>query len=114
MPSGDRTGPEGTGSRTGRGLGYCNGYNSPGYTRGTPRGRGGFGRGYNRGLGRGFGRGLGRGRQRIYFPPIEERTSEIAPNEDEKFYLENVLRNLEEEIKQVKDRLQNLTNETKE
>jgi len=26
MPSGDRTGPAGQGPRTGRGLGYCNGY----------------------------------------------------------------------------------------
>lgn len=114
MPSGDRTGPEGTGPRTGRGLGYCNGNNSPGYTRGIPRGGGGFGRGYGRGLGRGFGRGLGRSRHRIYFPPIEKINSVIVPNEDEKSYLETVLSNLEEEIKQVKDRLQNLTNDTKE
>ena len=54
MPYGDRTGPEGKGPRTGRGMGYCGGYDSPGYTRGTPRGMG-----YSRGAGRGFGRGFG-------------------------------------------------------
>jgi len=54
MPYGNRTGPEGKGPKTGRGLGYCGGYDSPGYTRGTPRGMG-----YGRGAGRGFGRGFG-------------------------------------------------------
>jgi hypothetical protein len=51
MPGGDRTGPEGWGPMTGRGMGYCTGNNSPGYTRPGYRGRG-----------RGFGGGLGRGR----------------------------------------------------
>lgn len=53
MPRGDRTGPEGMGPRTGRGMGFCSGYNSPGFA-------GGFGRG--RGMRRGggfFGRGRG-------------------------------------------------------
>ena len=61
MPWGDRTGPLGQGPRTGRGLGYCAGYDSPGYTRGTPAGRGyGLGRGwFGRGRGFGFGRGFG-------------------------------------------------------
>ncbi len=60
MPWGDRTGPLGQGPRTGRGQGYCAGYDSPGYTRGTPAGRGyGFGRGW---FGRGWGRGFGFGR----------------------------------------------------
>ncbi|HHY81012.1 MAG TPA: DUF5320 domain-containing protein, partial [Thermoanaerobacter sp.] len=30
MPRGDGTGPMGLGPRTGRGLGYCSGYNVPG------------------------------------------------------------------------------------
>lgn len=51
MPRGDRTGPAGQGSRTGRGLGYCTGYSTPGYTKGIPRGGGGFGRGRGRGFG---------------------------------------------------------------
>lgn len=57
MPRGDRTGPDGMGPRTGRGMGYCSGYDSPGYTK---CGVGGGGRGM--GYGRGFGRGLGFGR----------------------------------------------------
>ncbi len=54
MPRGDRMGPMGAGPRTGRGLGYCAGYDSPGYTRG-------FGNGYGQGFGYGRGRGFGRG-----------------------------------------------------
>jgi len=52
MPRGDRTGPVGAGPRTGRGLGFCSGYDVPGYA------NSGFGRGM--GLGRGF-RGGGGG-----------------------------------------------------
>jgi len=40
MPGGDRTGPLGFGPMTGRALGYCAGYNTPGYA--NPR----FGRGF--------------------------------------------------------------------
>ena len=57
MPGGDRTGPWGAGPRTGRGMGFCAGYNVPGFM--NP---GGFGYGY--GWGRGMGRGMGRGRGR--------------------------------------------------
>ncbi len=61
MPGGDRTGPLGLGPRTGRGMGYCSGYNRPGFmNRWFGRfGFGRFGRGFSRG--RGFGRGFGRG-----------------------------------------------------
>ncbi len=31
MPRGDKTGPNGNGPKTGRGLGYCAGNNNPGY-----------------------------------------------------------------------------------
>jgi len=57
MPAFDGTGPNGQGSRTGRGMGFCRVTNTtlrPGLGRG-------FSRGFGRGLGRGFGRGLGRG-----------------------------------------------------
>lgn len=46
MPGGDGSGPRGQGSMTGRGLGYCAGYNAPGYVTGGGwggRGRGGWG-----------------------------------------------------------------------
>ena len=45
MPGGDRTGPMGAGAMTGRGAGFCAGYNTPGYMNpGAGRGAG-FGRG---------------------------------------------------------------------
>ena len=52
MPGGDRTGPRGLGSMTGRGAGFCAGYNTPGYM--NPVGPSGF---YGRGGGRGGGWG---------------------------------------------------------
>lgn len=50
MPAGDRTGPFGQGPRTGRGAGYCAGFDAPGYAN-----QGGFGFGVGRGRGRGRG-----------------------------------------------------------
>ncbi len=61
MPRGDRTGPGRLGPMTGRGLGYCAGYGTPGYSQGYPMG-GGFGGGRGRGGGgRGYGWGPGYG-----------------------------------------------------
>jgi hypothetical protein len=67
MPGGDRTGPTGQGSRTGRGLGDCQGIGSNvrqwfGNLTRNFLGRGsGMGRGSGRGRGRG--QGFGRGRR---------------------------------------------------
>ena len=36
MPGGDRTGPRGMGSGTGRGAGYCSGSDEPGYMNREP------------------------------------------------------------------------------
>lgn len=67
MPRGDGTGPTGMGPRTGRGMGYCSGYSTPGTM--NPGSRGPVGLGGLMGIGRwsaGFlprvGRGLGLGR----------------------------------------------------
>ncbi len=49
MPRGDGTGPEGLGSNTGKGLGYCTGHPTPA-----------CGKAGRRGLARGRGRGIGR------------------------------------------------------
>ena len=57
MPYGNGTGPNGMGPMTGRGAGFCAGYNNPGYM--NPMGGG---RGLARGFGRGLGYGMGRGR----------------------------------------------------
>lgn len=68
MPGGDRTGPMGMGPMTGRGAGYCAGFNTPGFVNPVPRmgmafrrGAGFYGRsaGFGRGAGRGFARGSG-------------------------------------------------------
>ncbi|MFN2167014.1 MAG: DUF5320 domain-containing protein [Anaerolineae bacterium] len=53
MPAGDGTGPRGMGPMTGRGAGYCAGYDAPGYANPMP------GRGFGMGWGRGGGRGRG-------------------------------------------------------
>ena len=58
MPSGDRTGPMGQGSGTGRAAGYCYGFDSPGFTKGFG---GRMGNGFGCGRGRGGGRGRGWG-----------------------------------------------------
>ncbi|MGC9334310.1 MAG: DUF5320 domain-containing protein [Anaerolineae bacterium] len=47
MPAGDGTGPMGMGPMTGRGAGFCSGYEAPGWANPVP--------------GRGFGLGWGRG-----------------------------------------------------
>jgi len=121
MPGGDRTGPEGFGSRTGRGLGYCSGYDSPGSAKGFTRGRG-FGRGWGRGLRRGY---FGRGRgfwHRGYYPDEYYEPAPYYPQqvetgstkEQEKAYLENMVKSLEEELKVIKERLNELSKEKKE
>jgi len=59
MPRGDRTGPWGRGPMTGRGAGYCAGYDIPGFANPVP----GYGRRFGGGFGGwGGGRGWGRGR----------------------------------------------------
>jgi len=49
MPRGDGTGPRGLGRMTGRGAGFCAGYEMPGFANAA----------YGRGLGAGSGRGAG-------------------------------------------------------
>jgi hypothetical protein len=51
MPNRDGTGPEGKGSKTGRGMGNCNGTEPQ---RGLGRGMGACGNRMRRGCGRGF------------------------------------------------------------
>ena len=58
MPRGDKTGPEGKGPKTGRGLGYCSGSDKPGYESDQPRQ--GRARGSRDGQGGGRGRNAGR------------------------------------------------------
>ncbi len=57
MPRGDGTGPAGMGPMTGRGAGYCAGFDRPGYANPIPW----------RGLGAWGGRGGGRGWRNCYY-----------------------------------------------
>ena len=109
MPGGDRTGPEGRGPMTGRALGYCGGYNSPGFTKGMPRGGRGFGRG------RGYGWRAYSHPAAYYEPAPYYRGTYPEPNrEDEKKYLEDTVKGLEEELKMIKERLKGLSKQKKE
>ncbi len=116
MPYGDKTGPLGQGPRTGRGLGFCNGYDSPGYTKGIPAGRGyGFGygrgagwggRGFGWGRGFGYGRGAGWGRAAVGYDARTAPTNYASV--DEKKLLEDELKYLSERMASLKNRLEDL------
>lgn len=66
MPAGDGRGPEGVGPMSGRGMGYCSGYDSPGW------GQPGPGRGYGRRGPRGY-QGTGGWRRRNWQPAARGR-----------------------------------------
>ncbi|MEW6717473.1 MAG: DUF5320 domain-containing protein [Chloroflexota bacterium] len=77
MPGGDQMGPLGRGPKTGRGLGYCAGYDQPGYATSQPAQ--GLGRGFRwggrgRGWGYRFNAGFwpGRGRGVFAAPPVSQ------------------------------------------
>jgi hypothetical protein len=115
MPGGDGTGPIGRGPMTGRAVGFCSGYSDPGYA------KLGFVQGLGRGRSCGFGRGyLGRRRgfwwrnyyQEPYNPPAQYTYQ--SSKEEEKTYLEKMLKGLEAEIKDIKNRIQELSKEKKE
>jgi hypothetical protein len=96
MPSGDRTGPMGQGPMTGRALGFCAGFDTPGYTKGFGSG---MGRGFGFGRGRGRGRGMGYGQGRNFHWPF----SGFSPNIPETQAL-----NKEDEIKMLKAQAESL------
>jgi hypothetical protein len=121
MPYGDRRGPVGSGPRTGRGLGYCSGYDSPGYTKPSPRTGMGRGRGFNCcGFGRGSGFfGRGRGWRNMFYAtglPGWARSYNYAepPVQNEEDFLNNQVSFLEEQLKSAKRRLDELKNEKEE
>ena len=125
MPRGDRTGPAGFGPMTGRGLGYCAGYDTPGYTKGPGMGLGrGWGRGvgYGRGLAwrRGGGRGLGGSwgyRTPMYGPPVVPPPAYMPPPtpetqaamlKQEKDYLESEMENIKGALNDISKRIEEL------
>ncbi len=119
MPRGDRTGPMGMGSMTGRAAGYCAGYAAPGYA--TPfMGRGGFGYGRGGGRGRGwFGRGFGRGWDMGAYPyaggyaySAPYPPAEIAPKEEAEMLKEQA-KMMREEINAINQRIKDLESSQK-
>lgn len=109
MPGGDGTGPLGQGAQTGRRLGFCSGYETAGFL--FPRRRIGLGRGFGRGF-----RGRGRGywwndTNDAYFASYPmDRSAIPQPNkEQEKSYLENMVKHLEEDIKNIQTRIKELS-----
>lgn len=119
MPGGNRTGPYGEGPRTGRGMGYCSGSDTPGYTKGAGMGSGigagrafgagsfaQFGRGFRSarafGPGRAFGCGRGRGFGSFWgFGP----ENLWASPESEVEYLESRVNSLKQELTTLTKRL---------
>ncbi|MFP4117967.1 MAG: DUF5320 domain-containing protein [Candidatus Woesearchaeota archaeon] len=83
MPRGDGTGPSGEGPRTGRGLGFCNGYERPGFASDIPSETQGFPRGMRRGFRHGS--------------PIKETEPSAGEN-----------RALKQEIDRLKDHVEDL------
>ncbi len=109
MPAGDRTGPVGLGSGTGRRFGFCAGFDQPGYYR---DGSGGFGRGV--GYGRGFGRG--RGFRSGWGYSIPDRSAyhpswPIIDREEEIRMLKSQIESLEQSRRMIEKRLVELRKE---
>lgn len=98
MPRGDRTGPLGQGSMTGRGMGFCSGNEFAGNAAGT----------FGRGMARGFRGGQGRrgGFSRFGNVGFEQNTEDAKQNrkrsiEDEIDFLKNQISGLEAELKKL-------------
>jgi hypothetical protein len=124
MPGGDRSGPRGLGPMTGRGLGYCAGYPTPGYSRGPGWGHGmysGWGRGWHRGRGRGYGRGSWYAdpvyysslqavpQYPLYNPPT--KTDQLTMLKQEKEYLESEIEEINNAIVDIAHRIEELEKE---
>ena len=114
MPGGDRTGPMGYGPRTGRGMGFCSGFNAPGYA--SPGFGRGMGRGFGMGRGRGFGRGFGFRRMAfvqapvtpVYGAPVQPVYPQQQTKEQETQMLEQEAKAMEQEQSALKEELDNI------
>jgi len=105
MPAGNGTGPNGTGPLTGRGMGFCAGYDSPGYMNsGGGRGRGFRGRGF--GMGRGFAdRWAYPGSNRGYpvGAPAYSQEDQLSAMKGQADYLEKSLQNVRDQIARMEN-----------
>ena len=110
MPRGNGTGPMGAGPMTGRAAGYCAGFERPGFANFAG---GGLGRGMGMGRGAGFGRGMGMGRGagfgfRNRFFANEAQQAPAMTAEQEKEYMKNNIKALEDELEAAKQYLEKL------
>jgi len=103
MPRGNGTGPMGAGPMTGRAAGYCAGFATPGFA--NQAGYGGFGRGM--GMGRGGRGGMGFGFRNRFYAPETMQAPAINPDQ-EKEYLANEAKALENDLEAIKKRLDEL------
>lgn len=112
MPRGNGMGPMGQGSMTGRGAGFCAGYQVPGcVNHANP----GFGRGFGRGFGAGYRHGNGQGAggrgfgflQRFRGAMPTEIPTELTV-ESEKAFLKNRVEILARELENANTRLAEL------
>lgn len=90
------------GPGTGRAMGYCYGFDSPGHIRG-------FGRGMGRGGWSGYGRGMGRGRGFMSGMGFGFSGQSFAPG----FQASMPAMNKDEEIKMLKSQIEYLSGEQK-
>lgn len=100
MPNGDMTGPQGMGPMTGRGMGFCAGFNMPGLM--NP--------GFRCGFGRGFGRRFGF--RQVAQPFVQQQfiqpESMTLTQNQEKQILETELEELKTEKNEIEKRLKEL------
>ncbi len=120
MPRGDKTGPRGAGAMSGRGMGFCAGYDVPGYMNPgfNPRSRGdyGFGHGMGRGNRWGFyatgqpGWARGRGWDNMSFSPAPHIGFPQKMNErEEVHYLKDEAQRLKQMLEEINSRIDELS-----
>jgi len=109
MPRGDRTGPMGMGPMTGRGAGFCGGFNAPGFMNAVP----GIGSmGFGRRRGRGFGMGMG-WRHGWAFQSFQVACQPAFCQIDELSLLKNQAKYFGEVLQFINNRISELETETK-
>jgi hypothetical protein len=100
MPRGDRTGPLGQGPMTGRGMGYCAGYDIPGFLN-RPSGWGGFGRGWRHRYHATGIPGPMAGRFPFYGHPAMRPVDELKALEEEAAFLERSLGEVKKRLEEL-------------
>jgi len=111
MPRGDRTGPEGMGPKTGRGLGFCSGSSAPGYVYPSP-GQG-FGRGFGRGPGLAFRWGRTQWGSGPYYQHPVNPYFPAPTREEELNMLQSQAKDLQQTLNQIQKCISELENDKK-